>query len=123
MHHTVASETLSSATSDFVNSASERQAPVARTGCISGASSIAPMTTAAELRASPMTATITDRLSMVTNRQAQWSTLVTARSAMIRRRSSGSRLRCHQAGRRRKGPRPLASCSVSEVSLTVTPRV
>ncbi len=68
MHHAVAAATLPSATSDFVNRAIDIQAPAARTGCISGASNMAPITTAAEFKLSPITATTTERVIITTKR-------------------------------------------------------
>jgi hypothetical protein len=59
-------------------------AAVASTGCISGASSMAPMTTAAEFAERPITATTTDRVIITENRNAQWSWRLMASSAMTR---------------------------------------
>ena len=70
---TDASNTCPAERSDLRNSAIEMQAAVARTGCISGASNIAPITTAAESADIPITATTTDSPSIVEKRKPQCS--------------------------------------------------
>jgi hypothetical protein len=81
---TVASATTPKDRNDFWNNAMAMHAAVPRTGCISGASNIAPITTAAEFADSPITATITDRVIITVNRNAQCSWRLIASSAMTR---------------------------------------
>lgn len=91
----IASATTPNDRIDFRNSAIAMHAAVPSTGCMSGARSMAPMTTAAEFADSPMTATITDNVIMTVNLNAQWSWRLIANSAITRWRSEDSRCRCH----------------------------
>ncbi len=77
-----------------------KQADKPSTGVISGATSMAPMTTAAELAIRPITAITTERPSMITKRLSQWSRCRTARASSTRRRSGPDcRLLAHRRGR------------------------
>ena len=86
----VASTTTPNDRSDLRNNAMAMHAAVPSTGCMSGASSIAPMTTAAESADNPITATITDSVIITVNRKAQCSWRLIASSAITRWRSSES---------------------------------
>ena len=94
----VAKATTPNHRNDFRNSAIEIHAAVANTGCINGASNMAPMTTAAESADRPITATTTDNVSIVVKRKPQCSCRLIPSSAITRWRSSESRWRCHHTG-------------------------
>lgn len=91
MHQPVARVTRIADRVLLLTSAIDSDAARPSTGVISGARSMAPITTAAESAESPITATMTDKVSITVKRNAQASTRISARSLITRRRSSGSR--------------------------------
>ena len=95
MEPTVANATTPNERSALRKRAIEMHAAVARTGVIKGASSMAPITTAAESADKPMTATMTDSVVIIANRNPQCSCRLIASSNITRWRSSESRCRCH----------------------------
>jgi len=117
---TLAISTIQNATAAFRNSAMAMQAAVASTGCISGASNMAPITTAAESADMPITATTTDRAIMSPNRNQPWSCRLIASSVITRWRSSESRCRCHQRLRLRTCTPRLGSSSTEDSACCVT---
>ncbi len=103
MQPTVATTTRAIDTDAFFGNPIASAAATPSTGVMRGASNIAPITTAADPASNPITATTTERDNITPNRQYQCVRLMSARSFMTRRRSSGSRWRCQKGRLRRNG--------------------